>query len=301
MLQITALNMNTSQVRQRLARGETVFCAKACYHDPEVVELIGRFGFDGIWICLEHKQVDPAALYALLQACRLAGTDAIVRLKPSNYSQVISLLEAGAPGLMLPRVRTVDEVREIVAAMKFPPLGRRGFDGVHADADFGLAAPADYMAHANRETFLVVQVEEPEVVPHLDAIAALSGVDVLFVGPADLSNALGVFGNWDSPAVLKIIEAVAAAARRHGKVAGIPCQPEAVPRYRDMGYGFFNVVSDYGCLARGLKQTAAELAGLGFGGLDGARVAAAEGRAMRPGTTIPPATRILARRRRTAP
>ena len=263
--------MITSHVREKILRGETVVCAKACYSDPEVVELIGRFGFDGIWICLEHKRLDPAAIYSLLQACRLAGTDAIMRIKPANYSDLIWLLEAGAQGIMLPRVRHADEVREVVAAMKFPPLGRRGFDGVHADADFGLVTPAEYMAHANRETFLAVQIEEPEVIPHIDTIASLPGVDVLFVGPGDLSNAFGVFGKSESPQVLSVIRSVAEAARRHGKIAGIPCQPDAVKRYQQLGYRFFNVVSDYGCLAKGLKQVTADVNALGFAQLNGAR------------------------------
>jgi len=287
--------MNASHIRQKINRGETVVCAKACYADPEVIELIGRFGFDGIWICLEHKQLDASAIYSLIQACRLAGTDAVMRIKPANYSDLICLLEAGAQGIMLPRVRTVEEVREVVAAMKFPPVGRRGFDGVHADSDFGLAAPADYMAHANRETFLAVQIEEPEVVPHIDAIAALPGVDVLFVGPGDLSNAMGVFGNSESPAVLDVIKKVAAAARRYGKVAGIPCQPESVKRYQEMGYRFFNVVSDYGCLAKGLKSVSSEINALGFC-LNGARVKKPETKIVGPKSTRPTLLKKQARR-----
>ena len=257
--------MNPSLVRQKITRGETVWCAKACYHDPELVELIARAGFDGIWICLEHKRLDPAVLYSLIRACRLAGADALVRVKPSNYSDLLYLLEAGAHGIMLPRVRNADEVREVIAAMKFPPEGRRGCDCIHVDADFGAASPTEYMADANRETFLVVQIEEPEVVPHLEAIAALPGVDVLFVGPADLSNGMGVFGKPDAPEVLAVVRQVGEAARRHGKVAGIPCAPESVQKYCDMGYRFFNVASDYRCVSNGLRKTKADLAGMGFG------------------------------------
>ena len=257
--------MSPSLVRQKIACGETVWCAKACYHDPELVELIGRFGFDGIWICLEHKRLDSATLYSLIQACRLAGADAIVRIKPSNYSDLLYLLEAGAHGIMLPRVRGVDEVREVIAGIKFPPAGRRGCDCIHVDADYGIGSPTEYMAAANRETFLVVQIEEPEVIPHLETIAALPGVDVLFVGPADLSNGMGVFGKPDDPEVAAVLKKVCEAARHHGKVAGIPCAPESVQKYYAMGYRFFNVASDYRCVANGLRKTKADLAGMGFG------------------------------------
>src|SRR6188508_411652 len=115
--------MPPSSVLQKLKQGATVITAKASYADPELVELIASSGFDAVWICLEHKRLDPSAIYALIQACRLGGADALIRLKPSNYTDVLHLIEAGARGIMLPRVRHPDEVREVVNAMKFPPLG----------------------------------------------------------------------------------------------------------------------------------------------------------------------------------
>jgi 2-keto-3-deoxy-L-rhamnonate aldolase RhmA len=218
-----------------------------------LVELVASSGFDAVWICLEHKRVDPSAVYALIQACRLGGADALIRVKPSNYTDLLHLIEVGVRGIMLPRVRHPDEVREAVKAMKFPPLGCRGFDGIHAESDFGRRPVAEYLATANDGNFLVVQIEEPEVVPHIDAIAAMPGVDVLFVGPGDLTLGLGKFGQTDDPKVRAILQSVAEACRRHGKVAGIPCAPEQVQGYHDMGYRFFNVISDYRCVFHGMK------------------------------------------------
>lgn len=246
--------MNPSRTRQKLNAGETALCAKACYTDPELVELMASSGVDAIWICLEHKQVAPDTLYAMIQACRLGGADALIRVKPSNYTDILPLLEAGARGIMLPRVRGIEEVREVVDAMKYPPQGRRGFDGVHAEANFGRMSDADYLAEANRETFLVVQIEEPEVVPHIDAIAALPGVDILFIGPSDLSLALNKFRQTDDPEIQDIIRRVAEACARHGKVAAIPCGPDQVAKYRALGFRFFNIFSDYRGVFGGLKQ-----------------------------------------------
>lgn len=214
-------------------------------------------GVDAIWICLEHKRVDPAMACSLIQACRLGGADALIRIKPSNHSDVLWLLEAGARGLMLPRVRHHDEVRELVAMMKFHPDGRRGADVVHADSNFGRASMPDYFAMSNRETFLVVQIEEPEVVPHLDAIAAMPGVDVLFVGPGDLALGLGKTPSATEPAVMEVARTVAEVCQRHGKRAGIPCAADQLPMYREMGFTFFNVISDYRCVAAGVKQAVA--------------------------------------------
>lgn len=249
--------MQPSVVLQKIRSGQTVITAKSCYTDPELVEMIASSGFDAVWICLEHKRVDAAMMYSLIQACRLGGADALIRLRPSNYTDVLHLVEAGARGIMLPRVRHADEVREVVRAMKFPPLGARGFDGIHAEADFGRIPSAEYLAKANDENFLVVQIEEPEVVPHIDDIAAMAGVDVLFVGPADLTLGLGRFGRTEDPEVLAILEKVANACRRHGKVAAIPCTPEQVKKYHAMGFRFFNVISDFRCVSSGMKSARA--------------------------------------------
>jgi 4-hydroxy-2-oxoheptanedioate aldolase len=249
--------MPPSSILQKIKSGGPVVCAKACYTDPELVELIASSGFDGVWICLEHKRMDPSTVYALIQACRLGGADALIRVKPSNYTDVLHLIESGARGIMLPRVRHPDEVSAVVNALKFPPLGARGYDGIHAEADFGRGAPADYLAAANDGNFLVVQIEEPEVVPHIDTIAAMPGVDVLFVGPGDLTLGLGKFGRTDDPEVRAILQQVADSCRRHGKVAGIPCAPEQVASYQAMGFQFFNIISDYRCVFNGLKAARA--------------------------------------------
>lgn len=246
--------MIISHCKKKLATGDPAFIAKACYQDPELVELMASSGVDGIWICLEHKRISPDTVYALIQACRLGGADPIIRVKPSNYADVIYLLEAGACGIMLPRVRHPDEVRAMVDLMKFPPQGHRGYDGIHTDSDFGRVAPEKYFEHTNRETLLLVQIEEPAVIPHIDEIAALPGVDVLFVGPGDLSLSFGKAGEVGAPEVAAVIRQVADACARHGKVAGLPCGAAEVSNYRAQGYRFFNVFSDYRGVSAGLTQ-----------------------------------------------
>lgn len=256
--------MIPSRIRRKLARQETVLCAKSSYQDPEVIELMGTFGFDGIWICLEHRRVDPSMVNHLIRACRLGGMDAVIRIKPANYADLLWLLEAGARGVMLPKVVALEEVREVVAAMKFPPAGRRGLDGVQAESHYGRMAQKDYLAQADAENVLVVQIEEPQVVPHIDAIAALPGVDVLFVGPADLTLNLGKIGQVEDPEVLAILRQVVEACRRHGKAAGIPCAVDQVPKYHAMGFRFFNVISDFRLMLNGLLKVQADLKAAGF-------------------------------------
>lgn len=251
-----------SRIRQKLNAGKTALCAKACYGDPELVELLASSGFDAIWICLEHKQIAPDLLYAMIQACRLGGADALVRVKPANYTDVLPLLDAGARAIMLPRVRHPDEVHQLVREMKYPPLGRRGFDGVHAESNFGRMNDIDYLAQANKETVLIAQIEEPEVIPYIDEIAAIPGLDILFLGPSDLSLSLGKFRQVDDPEMLAIIRQVGEACARHGKVAAIPCAPEQAGKYQALGYRFLNVFSDYRGVTVGLKQALAAVRGV---------------------------------------
>lgn len=256
--------MLSSRVKTKLSQGATVLCAKASYNEPDIVELMGTFGFDAIWICLEHKRLDASSIYSLLRACRLSGMDPLIRVKPANYADLLWLLEAGARGIMLPKVTHVDEVRAVIDAMKFPPLGNRGLDGVQAESNFGRMVQSDYVARANDGNFLVVQIEDPVVAPHIDAIAALPGVDVLFVGPGDLTLSLGKLGKTDDPEVVAIMRQVVASCRKHGKVAAIPCPPDQVRKYHDLGFRFFNVISDYRCVLNSLLKTQADMAALGL-------------------------------------
>lgn len=257
-------DMKISQVRQKLSRGEMVLTAKVNFWTPDVIELICSHGYDGIWYCLEHNKLNPETVTAAIRATRLSGVDAIMRVKPSNHSDVLWLLETGARGLMLPRVRDVTEVENLVEMMKFPPMGRRGYDGVQPESNFAQVTPADYMESANRESFLVVQIEEPEIVPHIDAVAATPGVDVLFVGPSDLTLSMGKFGQTGDPEILEIMQKVADACKRHGKTAGIPCAPEDVPKYHEMGFRYFNVISDFRMISDGLKQVGQRMKNVGF-------------------------------------
>ncbi len=241
-----------SRVLAKLRRGEPAFSAKACYADPELVEAIASSGVDAVWLCQEHRRLDPSLFCSLIQACRLGGADALVRVKPADHTDLAWLLEAGARGILLPKVTTVEEVRRVVEMMRYPPLGRRGWDAIHADSAFGRLPAEAYLAHANANTFLAVQIEEPEAVEQVEEIAALPGVDLLFVGPADLTLNLGSLGSREL--LEPVLERVVRACRAHGKAAAIPCLPQEAAGYVERGFTFLNVASDFRCVATGLQS-----------------------------------------------
>lgn len=245
--------MRNSFVKARLKLGQSVYVVKAAYRDPSVVELMGNLGFDCVWICNEHIAIDRSTLDAMLRAARAGNIDAMVRVRPGSYSDLIQVLEMGANGLMIPQSQSAGEVRSIVKECKFPPLGERKLDGIGADSKFGLLNLNEYLEQANRETFMVIQIENHSAIQEIDEIAAIDGVDVLFLGPGDLSLALGIPGQIDAPPMLKICQEVLDACRRHNKVPGIACgTSEQVEKFFQMGFRFICGTSDFRLVKRGL-------------------------------------------------
>ena len=251
--------MNPSKVIDKIRNNQPVFSMKSCYADPELVEFLGQTGVDCLWICLEHRQLSPNLTDAIIRSCRINGVDPFFRVKPSNHTDLLYLLENGVKGIMVPQVRGPEEVEEIVQAMRFPPIGQRGLDTIHADSDFGTVPLTDYMKFANENTFLAIQVETVEILDHLDRIASMDGVDMLFIGPGDLSANLGVPGQLDHQDVRDAMQRTVAACSAHGKTCAVPCSPDQVHDYYKMGIRFFNIASDFRYIRSGVNETKRQL------------------------------------------
>jgi 4-hydroxy-2-oxoheptanedioate aldolase len=245
-----------SRVLHKLRSGSHVLTAGISrLPDLWLAEVVGRIGYDVIWYDLEHRAFDIRTVEAMSLACRATGIDLMVRIRKYGYQEVMNILECGANGIMVPHCRTAAEARQWVEWTRFPPLGKRGMDGVGADADHGLAAPLDHLRHANQETFLAVQIEDREALEEIDAIAAVPGVDILFVGPADLSISLGVPLETRSAVVERAIDRVADAAGRHGKWWAIPtATPEIAQQMLDRGARMITGGGDHGFLINGFTD-----------------------------------------------
>lgn len=220
---------------EKLRAGQPVLCTKMNTTDPVIADMIGRLGFDVLWLCMEHTGIDWDRLGHLIRTASMNGMDTMVRVAKGSYCDYIRPLEAGATGLMVPHCMSGEEARRIGRATKFHPRGRRPLDGGNSDGEYCLMGLDDYLSQANENTFVIVQVEDPEAIDEIDAIAAAPGVDGLFVGPADLSHGLGVPGQMGHPEVQRAIERVAAACAANGKFWGLPTSLESAPRYMEMG------------------------------------------------------------------
>ena len=250
--------MRNSKVLARLRADKPVLMANISMGvNTMAVEMVGLLGFHAVWLDMEHRSFTWREMEMLIMAARLGNTDALVRIrKQEGYATFLRPLQEGASGMMVPHVRSPEEAARWVEYGKYGPTGRRGLENVMRDADMGLAETVPYIEHANRETFLALQIEDVEAVEAVDEIAAVPGYDILFVGPADLSNGYGVIGQTRHPKVMKAIETVAAAAARHGKWWGMPVTGvEEAAAFAKMGGRFFNFGGDYGWIRAGLTQT----------------------------------------------
>ena len=214
--------MRKSKVLAKIRAGKVarIFCIG--FPQGMAPSMAAHFHYDGIWVDAEHRVWDPREVDTMIGRHHAADIDCIWRPPTKEKNALYRLLEDGATGLMIPHVSTSDQARSLVQAMKFPPLGDRGFDGAGRDASFWFGAPKDYIEQSNRETFLVAQIETKEAVDNIDAIAAVPGVDVLFIGPGDLSLRLGCSPSVNDPHMMEAQKKVAAAARKHGIAWGRP-------------------------------------------------------------------------------
>ena len=237
--------MQESRVLKKLREGKPVLCTKTNFNDPGIVEQIGLIGFDCIWLCQEHLWSNKETLANMILAARATNMDVMVRIEKNGYPSIFPILEMGAKGIMVPHVISPEEAKEWIKAAKFHPLGRRGIDGVNADADWGLADFQDYLKFSNEQTFLAFEIEDKEAIDSLEEIASLPGFEILFVGIGDLSQSMGFPGEIKHPKIIKVLEKVAKIARKYHKFASAPgISPEWTKKLLKMGYLFITGGAD---------------------------------------------------------
>lgn len=223
------------------------------------VEIAGHSGFDWILIDHEHGPGGEDTLLHQLQAAAATPASPIVRIAANETARFKRVLDAGAHGVMVPFISTEAEARAAAAAVRYPPRGIRGVAKFHRGAAFGTAFDA-YYAHAHEWIVLVAQIETGEAVANSRAIAAVDGVDVLFVGPTDLSYNLGIPDQLESAKFRAALKQVSDAATAAGKAAGILVHNASLlPMCRELGFTFVALGSDGGAVAAGLRQNAAAL------------------------------------------
>lgn len=243
-----------ADLRSRIRAGETLIGVFSDLASPLATELCGQAGFDWIILDLEHGAATEADLLALLYAVETTAMAAIVRPQSSERLRVGRALDLGAAGIMLPQLQSIDEVRTAVGYLRYPPSGQRGVALRTRGARLGTIGHADVARVVNEQIVGIVQIESIGSLAAVDDIAALDEVDVLFVGPADLTHSLEIPGRFDEPAYLDALRAVVAACRTHGKAAGILIYDAAgLPPLLDLGFTFIGLGSEGAFVSAGAQ------------------------------------------------
>ncbi len=221
------------RIKQKLQNGEMVLVSgMGRVLHQNLLQILGiQGGFDGVWFDHEHVGFSMENLEVATLAVRSEGLENFVRIAPTEYALVTRCLEAGAGGMMAAQIHNVDQAEEFVKWTKFAPRGYRGLNTGGFDARFATIPPAEFCRQSNENTFVAIQIETLGSVEECEAIAAIDGVDLLFVGPSDLSQALGVTGDFFNPKCLEAIDRVSAACKNNGKTWGAV---SATPEHADM-------------------------------------------------------------------
>jgi 4-hydroxy-2-oxoheptanedioate aldolase len=236
--------MRPSRVLKKLRAGKIASCVKLNLADARAAEIAGLCGVDCIWLDQEHAGLDQRDLENQIRAAKIHDADTMVRVARGCYSDLIRPLEMDAAGIMVPHVMSYNDARNVVWQTRFHPVGRRPFDGGNADGAYSMIPPLDYMRQANRERFVIVQIEDPEPMQDLDRIANIEGIDMLFFGPADFSQGIGDPNNFANPRIVEARRQIAKTARRYHKFAGTVASFESLAETVSMGYQFVNIGSD---------------------------------------------------------
>jgi 4-hydroxy-2-oxoheptanedioate aldolase len=249
-------------LKKRLQNGETIHGCWLNLGSALTAEIVGLAGFDWVLIDLEHGTGTEKEALAQMQSLEHTGAGIVVRVESAELPRIQRILDMGAEGIMCPKINDLDEAKKVVDGLHYPPLGHRGVAKMVRATQFGESFQRYY--ETSQDNILgIVQIETKEALHHLDDIANLEGVDVLFIGPADLTMELGIFSEFDHPLFLDAVRRTIAAANKAGKATGILFfNPDEYKKYHQMGIRFIACGSDGSFVANGAKQIADKLAGL---------------------------------------
>ncbi|ACL61835.1 HpcH/HpaI aldolase family protein [Methylobacterium nodulans] len=250
------MDILTNRFKAGLREGRQQIGLWCSLASPVTTEIVAGSGFDWLLLDMEHSPNDLRDIYAQLQAMAEGTAAPVVRVPSDDPITIKRILDAGAPSLMIPNIEDAEQARRVVAATRYAPQGIRGFSQAPRAARFGRIP--NYHARSNGEICVLVQVESRRALDNLEEIAAVEGVDGLFVGPGDLSTSLGYLGQQNHPEVVAEIERTIGRIVASGKAAGIlTANEELAARYAAAGTRFTAIGSDLGLLARSSEALAA--------------------------------------------
>jgi 2-keto-3-deoxy-L-rhamnonate aldolase RhmA len=230
---------------------------------PDVPAIAAACGYDAVYIDLEHTSTSLETASMLCASALGAGIAGLVRVPSHDPSVIARVLDGGAVGVIVPHVNSSIEAQEIVDAARFPPLGHRSISGPSAVSGYSPRSATELAELFEKRTVVAVMIETPEAVADCEAIAAVDGVDIVLIGPSDLTAEIGIHGQYENDHFRRAVESVAAACRKHGVALGIAGikSLDLLERFVDQGLRFISAGTDVGMMteaasarARALRQ-----------------------------------------------
>ncbi len=240
------------QLKQKLASGGSAAVVSG-HHNTDMVDFLGQFGLDGIWIECEHGPVSWEQIGDLSRACDLWNMASVVRVSANEPWLITRTLDRGASGIVVHHVSTKAAAQQVVHSAKFGPLGERGMFG--SRRSYGVA---DYFSRANDESLVVILLEELEAIQNLEAILTVDHIDVFFIAPSDLAQTMGHTGDHTHPEVQTTIDEALRKIVGAGKTAGTLVTDQTLDHYKALGVRFF-FTSWAQWVAQGARQFTAKV------------------------------------------
>ena len=233
--------MRENTLKASLNDGKAVFGVMITFPSAPVIEMLGCLGFDWVLIDNEHGSITVDNSEDLVRAAELTDIAPIIRPVANRPEIIAPFRDRGAWGVQVPHVNTADEARAAVDAVKYYPEGHRGIFSRSRPAGYGFSgSTGDYVVEANRNTLVCLMLEEVEAIDNLESMVEVPGVDVFFIGSGDLSQSMGYPGQQTHPEVQAVMERGVEVIRKAGRVAGVSCPDNYVPKFLDLGVQYFH-------------------------------------------------------------
>jgi len=229
--------MKANQLKKRIAEGKACYGVIAPTNDPIIAEYIGLNGFDYYMIDGEHGPISATDITSLVMACELTDCTPLARIRSVDTKLILQYLDAGIMGVMMPGIDHADDVRTLVEAIKYPPIGKRGLGPIRAARYMqGGFSQEEYVTMANKETLVLPQIESTEAVDNLEELCKVEGVDGFIIGPRDLAMSMGFYDGPKHEEVKKMLTHIFDTIKAHGKFYGtVAGTPEAAQDLIDNG------------------------------------------------------------------
>ncbi len=250
-----------NRLREMMEKGSCVFGTFLGTPDPSVAELLGHAGFDYLILDMEHGPLDTVTAENLMRAADASDTVPVVRVTQNNPSLILRALDSGALGVVVPQVNNYESAVNVGEASKYGPDGFRGMALGTRATKYGIMGKDEYLAFAKEEPLVIVQCETQESVDNLEEIVTAPFIDMIFIGPTDLSQSMGYPADIDHPKVQKTIHEIVQITKEAGLYVGIFVRTiEEAKHWADKGVQFIALGGDKGFLFRACKEAVTELA-----------------------------------------